>query len=373
MKRSMYVGLLVVVLCLTAVGLGSAQNPVGEWQKSKHADRDLPANDAGAWETRELATMHCGRCHTEQGFRAWVPQLMKGDSGNIKKPDGKDADEAFVKSLGLTKAEVKPVTCAACHSQGSQLRITDNIPMLPNGLAVRGMGKGALCMACHNARNGRIAWNNPDPKRFTQPHESAQADVILGKNVFFFDDTGDTESPHAAFVGDSCVACHKQLSKGGHAFKAGECETCHGEKMKESFVQKGVVDLQKQLAAAIEKKVLAVKDRIAFVTSWDPKTDKDTPDVAIDGKQIKAVEIPMGIHGQISLKFILQNGKEVYSQLGNVKETAGEKGKTVFATSDPVVRALWNYLLFDYDGSKGVHNPRFTRNVLIATINAVSK
>jgi len=81
----------------------------------------------------------------------------------------------------------------------------------------------------------------------------------------------------------------------------------------------------------------------------------------------------MGIHGQISLKFILQNGKEVYSQLGNVKETAGEKGKTVFATSDPVVRALWNYLLFDYDGSKGVHNPRFTRNVLIATINAVLK
>jgi hypothetical protein len=81
----------------------------------------------------------------------------------------------------------------------------------------------------------------------------------------------------------------------------------------------------------------------------------------------------MGIHGQISLKFILQDGKAVYSQMGNIKDACGDQGKPVFATSDPVVRALYNYLLFWYDGSKGVHNPRFTRNVLIATINEMSK
>ena len=372
MKRSAYVGVLIVVLCLIAVGMGSAQNLTADWQKSKHANKELAVEDA-TWEGRKESTAHCARCHSEQGFKAWVPQLKRGDAGFIKKADGKDADEAFIKSLGLTKADVKPITCAACHSQGSQLHITDNIPMLPNGLSIRGVGKGALCMACHNTRNGRIAWDNPDPKRFTQPHEAAQTDVLFGKNVFFYNDTGDTESPHAAFVGDSCVACHKQLSKGGHSFKAGECESCHGEKLKESFVQKGIVDLQKQLAAAIEKRILAAKEKIASVTSWDPKTDKDTENTPIDGKQIKAVEIPMGIHGQISLKFIMQDGKEVYSQMGNIKDAVGEKGKPVFATSDPVVRALWNYLLFDYDGSKGVHNPKFTRNVLLATINAVSK
>jgi hypothetical protein len=95
--------------------------------------------------------------------------------------------------------------------------------------------------------------------------------------------------------------------------------------------------------------------------------------MAIDGRQIKAVEIPVGIHGQISLKFVLQNGKEIYSQLGNVKEAYGEQGKPVIATSDPLVRALWNYLLIEYDGSKGAHNPTFARNVLITTINAISK
>lgn len=373
MKKARVVGFLVFMLCLVMVSFASAQNVVAEWKNSKHADRELPANDAGAWETRELNTVHCARCHAEQGFKAWVPQLMKGDPANIKKPDGKEADEAFIKGLGLTKDKVNPITCLACHTEDFQLRLRDNIPMLPNGLAIRGVGKGALCMACHNTRNGRIAWDSPDPKRYTQPHEAAQTDVIFGKNVFFYNDTGSTESPHAVFTGDSCVTCHMALGKGGHSFTPGECDVCHGEKVKEAFVQGGIVDLQKQLAAAIAKKVLAVKEKIAFVTSWDPKTDKDTPDTAIDGKQIKAVEIPMGIHGQISLKFVMQDGKEVYSQMGNIKETPGEKGKPVFATSDPVVRALWNYLLFWYDGSKGVHYPGFTRNVLIATINAISK
>ena len=133
------------------------------------------------------------------------------------------------------------------------------------------------------------------------------------------------------------------------------------------------MDLLGQLATVIRTRVMASKDKIACVTSWDPKTDKDTPNFAIDGKQIKAVEIPMGIHGQISLKFTMQDGKDVYSQMGNIKDACGDQGKPVFATSDPVVRALWNYLLFTYDGSKGVHNPRFTRSVLITTINAISK
>ncbi len=373
MRKMHVVGFLILLFCLALAGVASAQNPAAEWKKSKHANRELAADDAATWETRKTAAAHCGRCHSEQGFMAWVPQLLKGDPGNIKKPGGGEADEAFIKGLGLTKDKVNPVGCAACHTQGAELRIQGNIPLLPNGLAIRGVGKGAVCMACHNTRNGRIAWDSPDPKRYTQPHEAAQTDVLLGKNVFFYNDTGDTESPHAAFVGDSCVACHKQLAKGGHTFKPAECETCHGEKVKEAFVQGGIADLQKQLAGAIEKKVLAVKEKVACVTSWDPKTDKDTPDVPLDGRQIKDIEIPMGIHGQISLKFLLQDGKVVYSQLGNVKDTCGKQGKPVLATSDPVVRALWNYLLFDYDGSKGVHNPRFARSVLIATINAVSK
>lgn len=370
--KKVYSGLLVLVLCFVFVGFAASQTPSADWPKSKHANKELAVHEA-TWEGRKEAAAHCGRCHSEQGFKAWVPQLLKGDPSFFKKPDGSKADEAYIKSLGLTKDQVRPITCAVCHSQAPTLRIKDNIPMLPNGLAIRAVGKGALCMACHNTRNGRMAWDTSDPKNYLQPHDAAQTDVILGKNVFFYNDTGDTASPHAVSTGDSCVSCHKQLSKGGHVFKPVGCTACHGQKMKEAFVQTGTVELLKQLAAAIEKKILPVKEKVACVTSWDPKTDKDTPNTAIDGKQIKSVEIPPGIHGQISLKFILQDGKAVYSQMGNIKDACGDQGKPVFATSDPIVRALWNYLLFVYDSSKGVHNPRFTRNVLIATINEMSK
>jgi hypothetical protein len=374
MKKLMYIALLVIMLGLVCPSSTSAQNPTVEWQKSKHSNRELAANDAGIWEIRKLDTAHCGRCHTEQGFKAWVPQLMKGDPSPLKKPDGQKADEAFIKSVGMTKAEVHPITCAACHTEGAELRVKDNVAMLPNGLTVRGLGMGALCMTCHNTRNGRISWDSPDPKlRYTQPHEAAQTDVLLGKNVYFYNDTGETESPHAAFTSNSCVSCHKGLSKGGHTFKPAECDACHGEKVKESFVQEGIANLQKQLRGAIVKKVMASREKVACLVSWDPKTDTDTPNTVVDGKQIKTVEIPMGIHGQISLKFTLQDGREIYSQMGNIKDACGEQGKPVFATSDPVVRALWNYLLFWYDGSKGVHNPRFTRNVLLTTIDAISK
>ncbi len=165
----------------------------------------------------------------------------------------------------------------------------------------------------------------------------------------------------------------KHWVQGGHTFKPSTCDTCHGEKVKEAFVQNGIVDLQKQLAVGIAKRIMATKEKIACVTSWDSRKDQQAPNTAIDGRQIRAVEIPPGIHGQISLKFILEDGKEIYSQMGNIKDACGDQGKPVYATSDPVVRALWNYLLFEYDGSKGVHNPGFPRNVLIATTDAISK
>lgn len=45
--------------------------------------------------------------------------------------------------------------------------------------------------------------------------------------------------------------------------------------------------------------------------------------------------------------------------------------RPVFATSDPLVRAGWNYWLIEGDDSFGVHNPRFTRAVLLATLDAL--
>ncbi len=331
------------------------------------------AIDEATWENRKENAAHCGRCHAEQGFSTWVPQLLKGDPSPIKKPDGTKADEAFIKSIGLNKEQVRPITCAACHSSGAALRVQNSIPLLPNGVPVQGVGKGALCMSCHNTRNGRVTWDATDTKNFTGPHDAAQADLLLGKNVYFLNDTGATASPHATATGNACVTCHKEKSKTGHTFQAGDCNTCHGDKMNKASSQKETADLLKQLSAAVEKRALLAKQKIACVVSWDPKTDKDTANTAVEGAKIKSIEIPASIHGQMSLKFNLEDGRTLYSRMGDVKDACGQQGKPVFATTDPIVRALWNYGLVINDKSKGVHNLTFTRNMLNATINAVSK
>ena len=57
-----------------------------------------------------------------------------------------------------------------------------------------------------------------------------------------------------------------------------------------------------------------------------------------------------------------------YSQIGSVMDSSG---KPVFATSDTIIRAGWNFFLIEGDDSFGVHNPRFARTVLLTTLDAL--
>jgi cytochrome c553 len=345
-------------------------NPAAEWTRSKHANRERAVAEATV-ENRGTTAAHCGRCHSEQGFLAWLPQLLAGDSGLIKKPDGTAADVEYLRSLGLTVDRVRPITCQTCHGDDFEPRIRDNTPMLPAGFEAWAVGEGALCMTCHNTRNGRIQWDTADPGRYTAPHESAQADVLMGKNSFFLNDTVDRASAHALFTSDSCVTCHLTLGKDGHTFKPSEtvCANCHGPSMTIQFVQKPIETLLTQVKAAIERRVLAVRDQIGVVRKWDPATGQYTDNFPLDGKQITKVAEILSIGGQISFRFLLADGREIYARAGEIWDTPG--GRRIFATSDPVIRACWNYLLIEHDGSLGVHNPSFARDVLTATLNAL--
>lgn len=373
MRRStwVYIGLSLLGLVLLAGGLQAALGPADEWAKSKHNNKATTLVHATV-EARGTAAAHCARCHSEQGFRAWLPQLLAGNIGPITKPDGSAADVPFLQGLGLTQAQAQPITCTTCHGEGFALRVQNSTPLLPAGFAATAVGDGALCMTCHNTRNGRIAWNTDDPKRYTSPHNAAEADVIMGKNAFFVDDTGERASAHAVFVRDSCVTCHMTLNKEPHTFKAADnsCISCHGPAMTKEFVQKPTEELLKQVRAAIEKRVLAVKEKIVAVRAYDPEKGTFTPNVTVDGKQIVGIDIT-SVGGQIALILKLADKKEIYSQLGDIKDAPGDAGKVIFATADPIVRAAWNYLLIKYDGTGGVHNPSFTREVLLATLKAL--
>lgn len=354
----------VFVAAIAALGAGDRRQ---EWAKSGHANRALTRE--ATIEARGLTAAHCGRCHSEQGFKAWLPQLIRGNSGVIAQPDGSPATIPFLASLGLTKFSVRPQTCATCHNEDYSLRVRGDTAVLPAGFQARAVGAGALCMTCHNTRNGRIQWNAQDAGRYTAPHVAAQADVIMGKNVFFVDYGENFVSPHAAFTGNACATCHLKLNPTGHTFTAQKtvCTNCHGSSFKAEFVQEPIEKLIEDLGRAIGFRILQAKARIATIASWNPKTDQTVAGFAVDGATITTAELTE-IHGQIGLKFTLTGGRELFSQLNEVKDGGGAP---VFPTRDVIVRAAWNYFLFHSDGSEGVHNPRFARTVLGATLEAL--
>jgi cytochrome c553 len=369
MDRRVRVLAVAVLILLTIAVVARAQaDKRQQWASSGHANRELAREEATV-ESRGATAAHCGRCHSEQGFLAWLPQLEKGNSGLIAKPDGSPADVAYLSNLGLNRFSVRPVTCTTCHKPDFSLRITASTPVLPAGFRAIGVGLGAQCMTCHNTRNGAITWNAPDPRRYTAPHTAAQADVIMGKNAFFVPPAEAPISPHASFIGDACVTCHVRFNRESHTFKASTtvCTRCHGADMNAARVQGGIKTLLHEVEAAIGGRVLAARDRIAVIRNWDPQTDKYTDNFRFEAAQVTAVE-PAEIHGQQGFKFTLRGGAAWHSQLGDVKDAAG---RPVFATSDPIVRAGWNYFLIEGDDSFGVHNPRFARAVLLATLDAL--
>jgi len=123
----------------------------------------------------------------------------------------------------------------------------------------------------------------------------------------------------------------------------------------------------RDLVEAISARALAGKARIATVDAFDEKTDTTTPNVRVNPAELVGFE-PTEIHGQSGLILKLSGGRQLASQLGGIKDAAGTP---VYATADPLVRALWNYFLLHGDGSEGVHNPRFYRTVILATIEAL--
>jgi hypothetical protein len=58
-------------------------------------------------------------------------------------------------------------------------------------------------------------------------------------------------------------------------------------------------------------------------------------------------------------------------QLGTLKAGPAPGGTAVVASTDVLVKALWNDSLISTDGSFGIHNPTWVLNVLRATYDAV--
>jgi hypothetical protein len=253
----------------------------GQWATSMHAGIQAQATVEGrataAGGSADVASgaQHCARCHSGQGYARFADQLTAPNPAfgryDFLTQDGQQLNAtnaptvAWLQSIGLTAAQIQPQTCTACHDPHSnpnpvmsidcslqvnngspacaQLRVYDSIAGLPNGLTgITGVGAGAICMTCHNSRNGEHSDFGPtDPNKLgppyaETPHDGTVTDVIFGFNAYFM--PRYNPSPHMA-VKDTCAGCHYAIPNAtevsahqtaNHSFVADltSCATCHG-------------------------------------------------------------------------------------------------------------------------------------------------
>ena len=393
----------------------STKDPVTGMGHSNRADTRLAASATGL-------NSSCGRCHAAQGYAMYADLLKQGKVTLASVPAAKLAL--------VTPANVEPVTCVACHdphdaTNPNQLRFYGDTPNTPAGFAGHGMGKGAVCLTCHNSRNGSITgsdsltflhedtdtYSGGNPNSYSAPHQADQGDVFEGHNAYFMGANMPMLSKHAA-VADTCVGCHMTnnpkgyLSHGtptasGHLFriesgdKAALCSKCHGSTVDgegiQAQVESQLVALNVKMGSAFKTKVATTLGNQFLVRAYDEATDYytstssssanflvDTTANAIDDVKIEEIHGQVGLaitlHNAITIPYVTGTGAPAPKttntfgvQLGSVKDNTSAHA-AVYALTGNYIKAGWNYFLVEGDQSLGLHNPSFVTAVLNTTL-----
>lgn len=312
---------------------------LGEYVTSGHgtvADGDLTAYQDEHYAHSES----CAGCHTSEGFVSRMDEAWTFD-------EAMEASGEMADFIGC-------VTCHDPHANPDgnyQLRSIADVTLAydPNddgetgsSKVVSGYGNGQLCMQCHHGRrdksdvDGQIASGSGH----FGPHSSPQADMFAGTGCYEISgyDYSDSLSNHQTFgalAEDACVVCHMRTVEDVHGLgdhynhsfapiawlagdEVGECEQCHTSLTENTFdiagFQTATVNKMMQLANLIDA-TANITDEAGLNTWFD---EFDTTDDALTTAQREA--------------------------------------------------AYALYFVFD-DGSKGVHNLKYSQSLLDNAIN----
>ncbi len=247
-------------------------------------------------------SIYCSKCHSAQGYVAYVRQLAQYNpqvplslgtgSTSVQGSVAGNLSPAWVPSIFTSSGTTvwstvnHNATCSACHNphrdaNPNQLRVYDSVPTSMAGFGASGLGKGAVCVLCHNSGQGVYCDSaNPPlpngvcagasgpqttatpsstytktgptflhedtdtlaPNLLDTPEMVTQFEVLEGRDAFFMGNTLPMTSPHAA-IKDSCVGCHMTLNPQTHgttpavsdhvwyitdAERPTLCANCHG-------------------------------------------------------------------------------------------------------------------------------------------------
>lgn len=422
-------------VCASCHASGTGHHNYSEWQQID-PDTGYGHSKSAAGNASFTTSGSCARCHTAEGFLVYLNQLTGGNIGSLP---------ATVMSTQVTPDIAHSVTCAACHDphdasvsgisftnpakpgvpSSTQLRVFNDTKLLPSGFSVSGFGAGALCVVCHNSRNGAQTgsttatylhedgetYNGGNPTGYSAPHQAAQGDVFAGRNAYFMGAGAMPMLSKHANIEETCVGCHMtlnpqtHLSHGAaatskHVFyirdqdKGKVCSNCHGATDGEALVK----SIEDGLTALGAKMVSSVKAKLDAATAAAPVYFKNvylvddkgavvlnsakaevTANFVYDGANKYASIVNTEVHGQIGHTYTLTNPITVSVSGVNYTVKSFEVGigsmysnsamtTNVYALSGNMVRAGWNYYLIEGDQSKGIHNPSFATSVIKASL-----
>ena len=334
-----------------------------QWQLSGHANYEVALGEGFSGSPPAIRTT-CAGCHTGQGALAWFDQLARGNPSRT-------LDATSLAALGgVTPENVHPQSCAVCHdphnagtvsgdANNATVRISGSTPMLPAGFQALGVGKGAMCLTCHNSRNGESSGQfglheDDDPlwgtlagfsAVYSAPHEACQGDVLMGRNAYFVQ---GVRAGHSNIL-NTCTNCHMQktdppavlsynLSGTNHTFAPSRtiCSQCHN-----GLDADGV-------QTAVETELAELKS-------------------AVEAAIVRLYSASLG--GATTVSYSAGRSPTVTYDDGTTEVTVNLKDLAPF--SETLAKANWNYSLISEDRSEGVHNPSFAHSVLFATTQAV--
>jgi hypothetical protein len=409
-------------VCATCHARAPKHGRFSQWKTSGHGSYATVTFNSNPDGTLAAA---CACCHTAQGFRAYLRILPTAN--------GDRSLTVLPASLRITNAE--PITCAACHvshSEGKSVAAefgntyrdvnsanlasvgpdAGSTYMLPSGFAANGVGKGALCIACHNSRQGITAsapylHEDGDVKfgtltKYGAPHEACQGDVLLGRNAYWMGtaryNSPQTRSKHS-YIADTCVTCHMELttlnltlSEPGqtrHDFAATPdvCNKCHtsysAEAVQSVFDSKLLVVKQ-----AVGKAILQVKQNTAtpvgsavLVANRSGQVDVTSGGVTrrwfISNQTGSDAFLADPNNGGALVQGCTDQGNGTanctgYLAGGLTANFTPNAAVSATGVNDFIAKALWNTVLVQDDASRGVHNPAFSFEVLDNTYAKIS-
>ncbi len=300
-----------------------------QWKYGKHSD--VIWNNAFAQNNNGTNNLdNCIRCHDGTGYV------------NFTKGIGTYTN-------GFTQAKQEMVACAVCHDpHGStlehQVRTREpNSDTLANGYHYTNVGVGAVCMDCHKARKDNVAFTQTRVNSGNWgPHHSGQSDIYQAQNAATFGGAPYQTTAHKDFLVKACVSCHmpqtdtSSLNRdkvGGHAFylhndetdfdylKA--CQTCHFGKTRFD-----------QFMAPFDY------DGDGTIEPWRFEVDGCMTNLRTD--------LPPAGVDSVAWQLVAADSNNVALR-----------------------QAYFNYLLIDEGSARGMHNPKFTVDVLIRSRQAL--